>query len=89
MIEPPAFISGNPGTTQRLQTVAQLQTLRDLALPHQQLLRSELRGRLIRFSEESAENRRVANGRARRVLGWRPAFGDYRSGLLACISAGG
>ncbi|KHL24590.1 epimerase [Croceibacterium mercuriale] len=36
-----------------------------------------------------AENRRVANGRARRVLGWRPAFPDYRSGLLGCISAGG
>ena len=36
-----------------------------------------------------AENRRVANGRARRVLGWRPAFADYRSGLLACLSAGG
>ncbi|WP_121116105.1 SDR family NAD(P)-dependent oxidoreductase [Croceibacterium ferulae] len=36
-----------------------------------------------------AENRRVANGRAGRVLGWRPAFPDYRSGLLACNSAGG
>lgn len=35
------------------------------------------------------ENRRVANGRARRVLGWRPAFPDYRSGLLACLSVGG
>ncbi|MBM3594695.1 MAG: SDR family NAD(P)-dependent oxidoreductase [Alphaproteobacteria bacterium] len=30
-----------------------------------------------------AENRRVANGKARRVLGWRPAFPDYVSGLRA------
>lgn len=30
-----------------------------------------------------AENRRVANGKARRVLGWRPAYPDYRTGLRA------
>ncbi|WP_202385527.1 SDR family NAD(P)-dependent oxidoreductase [Altericroceibacterium endophyticum] len=28
-----------------------------------------------------AENRRVANGKAKRVLGWRPQYPDYRSGL--------
>ncbi|MDB5705152.1 MAG: NAD(P)-dependent oxidoreductase [Sphingomonas bacterium] len=33
-----------------------------------------------------AENRRVANGRAKRVLGWRPLYPDYRAGLRA-ISA--
>ena len=30
-----------------------------------------------------AENRRVANGKAKRVLGWRPAFPDYVTGLRA------
>ncbi len=30
-----------------------------------------------------AENRRVANGKARRVLSWRPRFPDYRAGLRA------
>ncbi|WP_076073209.1 NAD(P)-dependent oxidoreductase [Sphingomonas montana] len=30
-----------------------------------------------------AENRRVANGKAKRVLGWRPAFPNYRAGLRA------
>ncbi len=30
-----------------------------------------------------AENRRVANGKAKRVLGWRPAYSDYRLGLRA------
>ena len=30
-----------------------------------------------------AENRRVANGKAKRVLGWHPVFADYRLGLRA------
>lgn len=30
-----------------------------------------------------AENRRVANGKARRVLGWKPRFATYREGLRA------
>lgn len=30
-----------------------------------------------------AENRRVANGKAKRVLGWRPQYPDYRAGLRA------
>jgi len=32
-----------------------------------------------------AENRRVANGKAKRVLGWRPAFPTYREGLRAIL----
>lgn len=32
------------------------------------------------------ENRRIANGRARRLLGWRPAYPDYRAGLRALIA---
>ena len=31
-----------------------------------------------------AENRRVANGRAKRELGWRPRFADFSSGLMGC-----
>jgi nucleoside-diphosphate-sugar epimerase len=30
-----------------------------------------------------AENRRVANGKAKRVLGWKPAYPTYREGLRA------
>jgi nucleoside-diphosphate-sugar epimerase len=33
-----------------------------------------------------AENRRVANGKAKRLLGWTPRFADYRSGLAACLA---
>lgn len=32
-----------------------------------------------------AENRRVANGKARRVLGWQPRFATYREGLRAIL----
>lgn len=34
-----------------------------------------------------AENRRVANGRARRLLGWAPRYPDYRAGLRACLQS--
>ena len=33
-----------------------------------------------------AENRRVANGKAKRLLNWRPRYPHYRSGLGACIA---
>ena len=34
-----------------------------------------------------AENRRVANGKARRVLGWQPRYPTYREGLAALLAA--
>lgn len=34
-----------------------------------------------------AENRRVANIKAKRVLGWQPAYPTYREGLVACLAA--
>jgi nucleoside-diphosphate-sugar epimerase len=34
-----------------------------------------------------AENRRVANGLAKRVLGWSPRYPTYREGLRACLAA--
>jgi nucleoside-diphosphate-sugar epimerase len=33
-----------------------------------------------------AENRRVANGKARRLLGWRPAYPTYREGLASLLA---
>lgn len=34
-----------------------------------------------------AENRRVANGKAKRVLGWRPKYPTFAEGLAACLVA--
>lgn len=35
-----------------------------------------------------AENRRVANGKAKRVLGWRPRYATYQEGLKALFAGG-
>lgn len=56
----PVFVAGNPGSTQRLLTAEQLESLRDVVLPDTLLMFSELRGRLIRFAEESPEQRRTS-----------------------------
>jgi hypothetical protein len=54
----PTFISGHPGTTQRLLTVAQLEAQR-AQLPLVLQRSSELRGRYIQFSEGGAEQERI------------------------------
>jgi V8-like Glu-specific endopeptidase len=56
----PVFVAGHPGTTQRLLTVAQLKTQRDVLLPFWLLRFSELRGRMIQYSKTSPEAERTA-----------------------------
>ena len=58
----PVFLSGSPGATQRLLTQDQLRTVAEVILPLEQLLASELRGRLIQFSQQSEENAFQAQG---------------------------
>jgi V8-like Glu-specific endopeptidase len=56
----PVFVAGHPGTTQRLLTVAQLKTQRDVLLPFWLLRFSELRGRMIQYAKTSAEAERTS-----------------------------
>lgn len=58
----PVFLSGSPGSTLRLMTQDQLDTVGDVTLPLEQLLMSELRGRLIQFSAQSEANAFQAQG---------------------------
>ncbi len=55
------FVVGNPGTTSRLLTAEELDTLRNVAIPQTLLQLSELRGRLIAFGTQGAEQQRIAD----------------------------
>jgi hypothetical protein len=54
------FVSGLPGSTDRLLTVAQLKEQRAVDIPQWLLRNSEYRGRLIQFSSQSPTNERIA-----------------------------
>jgi hypothetical protein len=54
------FVPGNPGSTSRLLTLSELETLRDSTLPRTLRGQAELRGLLTQFSAESPEHARIA-----------------------------
>ncbi len=53
------FVAGHPGNTDRELTLDQLKFQRNVYIPTWLLRRSEERGRLIEFSEQSPQNQRI------------------------------
>jgi hypothetical protein len=76
------FVAGHPGSTQRLNTVAHLEYLRDVAAPTllQRLMRSEVW--LNTFSGRSAEHARIARGDLFGVQNSRKVYVGRLAGLL-------
>lgn len=55
------FVSGHPGRTSRLMTVAQLEMERDVMLPTRLLYLAELRGLLTEYQRRGPEQKRTSN----------------------------
>jgi hypothetical protein len=55
------FVSGHPGSTSRLLTIAQLEDERDLELPDRLISQAELRGMLTEFQRRGPEQKRISN----------------------------
>ncbi len=57
------FVSGHPGSTERLETVPELEYARDVRIPARLLYLAELRGVLEQFSEQGPEQHRIADSK--------------------------
>jgi hypothetical protein len=82
------YVVGNPGSTQRLYTQAQLAMRRDLVLPTTEVYLSELRGRLIQAMAGDPERARTG---ADELFGvensYKAYFGQWRALLDPTFSA--
>ncbi len=76
------FVTGHPGTTQRLETLAKLKHRRDLTLPYTLYRLRTYEAALIQFSEQGPEQRRQAATDLHRVANARKAFSGQLQGLL-------
>lgn len=83
------FTSGNPGSTERLLTVAQLEYLRDYKLVEQLLSLARYRGFLLEYAERGPEARRVSNSEIFGVEnGFKALRGEHRALLSHSFFAG-
>src|SRR4029078_7346974 len=76
------FVTGHPGTTQRLETLAKLKHRRDVTLPYTLDRLGTLEAALTEYSGESPESRRQAATDLHSVANARKAFGGQLQGLL-------
>lgn len=76
------FVSGHPGNTSRLLTVAQLQFLRDVQYPSVLDILAKRVALLQDFSKQSEENARIAKEEIFGLQNSLKAIGGYQQGLL-------
>nr|XP_061810441.1 dipeptidyl-peptidase 7-like [Nerophis lumbriciformis] len=76
------FVSGHPGSTKRLKTMAQLEYYRDVYLPDRLYMLAELRGQFTAFSQQSKENERIAKTDLFRVENGYKALRGRHAALL-------
>lgn len=75
------FVSGNPGSTGRLQTMAQMQFSRDVSYPMILSMLQERIGKLLEFSAKNAENKRVAQDYLDIGQNSHKAYSGFETGL--------
>lgn len=76
------FVTGHPGTTNRLETVAKLLDRRDFGHPYALARVRALEAALLQFSESGPDERRVAATDLHRVANGRKAIAGQFQGLL-------
>ena len=76
------FVTGHPGTTNRLETLDKLKHRRDLTLPFTLARLRSMEALLLQYSERGPEERRQAATDLHRVANGRKAFAGQYQGLL-------
>jgi hypothetical protein len=76
------FVTGHPGTTNRLETLAKLQHRRDFTLPYTLNRLRTLEAALTQYGDKGAEQRRQAGTALHSVANARKAFSGQLQGLL-------
>src|SRR5947207_5317309 len=76
------FVTGHPGTTNRLETLAKLKHRRDHTLPYTLARLRSAEAALTQFAERGPDERKWAANDLHRVANARKAFGGQYQGLL-------
>jgi hypothetical protein len=76
------FVSGHPGSTNRLETLARLKHRRDYTLPYWLAKLRYLEALLVQFAEQGPDRARMAQGDLYRVANARKAITGQYQGLL-------
>jgi hypothetical protein len=77
-----AFVTGHPGTTNRLETLAKLQHRRDRSHPYTLARLRAMEAALLQFGESSPESKRRAATNLHSAANARKAFAGQYQGLL-------